>query len=63
MHLYVVKFTCTEGTGWAIVNSLSPGYVEGVLKRQSRFTDINVLSYKEIEYIGNEKSLICEGVN
>lgn len=61
MHTYIAQFAYDHGNGWAVINSPSPGCIEGTLKRQSRFQNITLTSYKEIEYFGNETSLMCEG--
>lgn len=61
MHTYIAQFAYDHGNGWAVINSPSPGYIEGTLKRQSRFQNITLTSCKEIEYFGNETSLMCEG--
>lgn len=35
MHTYIAQFAYDHGNGWAVINSPSPGCIEGTLKRQS----------------------------
>lgn len=61
MHTYIVQFSYDHGNGYAIVNGKSPQNIEGTLRRQSKYEHITVTSYREIEYFGNDTSLIFEG--
>lgn len=61
LKTYIVQYTHSNGNGWAIINCPSPSSVENILKNQSKMPNVQVVSYKELRYFGEEMGLVYEG--
>lgn len=61
LKTYIVQYTHSNGNGWAIINCPSPSCVENILKKQSKMLNVQVVSYSELRYFGEEIGLVYEG--
>ena len=61
LKTYIVQYTHSNGNGWAIINCPSPSCVENILKKQSKMLNVQVVSYSELRYFGEEMGLVYEG--
>ena len=61
LKTYIVQYTHSNGNGWAIINCPSPSFIENILKKQSKMLNVQVVSYSELRYFGEEMGLVYEG--
>lgn len=61
LKTYIVQYTHSNGNGWAIINCPSPSFIENILKKQSKMLNVQVVSYRELRYFGEEMGLVYEG--